>query len=69
MVLVRQKQGSISTPISRLKRYSVCAQNGLNGTVSVHLPYNFNGQLIEDFQLTFKDGEVVDYKAEKGRKR
>ncbi|PAD35140.1 aminopeptidase [Terribacillus saccharophilus] len=42
-------------------------KNGVNGTVSSTLPYNFNGQLIEDFQLTFKDGEVVDYKAEKGQ--
>ncbi|MFP7492643.1 aminopeptidase [Terribacillus saccharophilus] len=43
-------------------------KDGVNGTVSSTLPYNFNGQLIENFQLTFKDGVVVDYKAEKGEK-
>ncbi|RYL93856.1 aminopeptidase [Sporolactobacillus sp. THM7-4] len=41
-------------------------KNGVNGTVSSTKPYNFNGQIIDHFSLTFKDGEVVDFKAEKG---
>ncbi|MGC8141350.1 aminopeptidase, partial [Salmonella enterica] len=28
---------------------------------------SFRGSLIENFRLTFKDGEVVDFDAEKGR--
>ncbi|NGX76958.1 aminopeptidase [Staphylococcus sciuri] len=38
-------------------------KNGVNGTVSNTLPLSYSGNIIDDFTLTFKDGEVVDYKA------
>ncbi|HEU5140339.1 MAG TPA: aminopeptidase [Bacillales bacterium] len=41
-------------------------KNGVSGTVSSTKPLNYGGSLIEDFSLTFEDGKVVDYKAEKG---
>jgi aminopeptidase len=41
-------------------------KRGVNGTVSSTMPLNVNGQVIDRFSLTFKDGAVVDFKAEKG---
>lgn len=38
---------------------------GVNGTVAATKPLNYQGKLIENFVLTFRDGKVVDYKAEK----
>lgn len=40
---------------------------GVNGTVTSTKPLSFQGQLIEDFSLSFKDGKVVDYQCEKGK--
>ena len=39
---------------------------GVNGTVSSTKPLQYGGSLIDNFQLTFKDGKVVDFKAEVG---
>lgn len=38
----------------------------VDGTVSATKPLNYFGNLIENFSLTFKEGKVVDFKAEKG---
>ncbi len=38
----------------------------VNGTVRASLPLSYVGALIEGFNLTFKDGRVVDYHAENG---
>lgn len=37
-----------------------------NGVVKSSLPYVYNGNVIEGMSVTFKDGLVVDYSAEKG---
>lgn len=42
-------------------------KNGVNGIVSNTLPLSYSGNIIDDFTLTFKDGEVVDYKAGVGQ--
>ena len=47
--------------------YSLPKRDGVNGTVVGTKPFSYNGNLIEGFQLTFKDGVVVDYKADKGQ--
>ncbi|WP_417006671.1 aminopeptidase [Aquibacillus salsiterrae] len=39
---------------------------GVNGTVTSTKPLSYGGNLIENFTLTFKDGKVVDFSAEKG---
>ncbi|MBP2076284.1 aminopeptidase [Oceanobacillus polygoni] len=39
---------------------------GVNGTVASTKPLNYGGSLIDNFSLTFKDGKVVDFKAETG---
>ncbi|NLI68971.1 MAG: aminopeptidase [Bacilli bacterium] len=38
----------------------------VNGTVSSTKPLHYGGNIIDGFTLTFKDGKVVDFKAEKG---
>lgn len=38
----------------------------INGTVVNALPLVNNGNVIDNFSITFKDGKVVDYKAEVG---
>ncbi|WP_350343364.1 aminopeptidase [Proteinivorax tanatarense] len=40
--------------------------DGVNGKVVSSIPLNYNGNLIDKFSLTFKDGLVVNYSAEKG---
>lgn len=46
--------------------FSLPHKYGVNGTVSSTKPLNYGGSLIDNFQLTFKDGKVVDFKAEEG---
>jgi len=36
------------------------------GTLVASMPLSYRGNLIENFKLTFKDGQVVAYEAEKG---
>lgn len=38
-------------------------KDGVNGKVVATKPLNYQGKLIEDFYLVFKDGKVVDYGA------
>ncbi|WP_117168362.1 aminopeptidase [Paraliobacillus sediminis] len=39
---------------------------GVNGTVASTKPLIYGGNMIDNFSLTFKDGKVVDFKAEQG---
>lgn len=39
---------------------------GVNGTVAATKPLNYQGKLIEDFVLTFREGKVVEYRARTG---
>lgn len=41
--------------------------NRVDGTVYASMPLSYMGELVENFSFTFKDGEVVDFGAEKGR--
>lgn len=41
-------------------------KDGVNGIVRNTKPLNYGGNLIDGFTLTFKDGKVVDFTAEKG---
>lgn len=41
-------------------------RNRVNGTVRATMPLNYGGNLIENFSLTFRDGRVVDFSAERG---
>src|SRR5699024_9250443 len=46
--------------------FSLPHKYGVNGTVASTKPLNYGGSLIDNFSLTFKDGKVVDFKAEQG---
>lgn len=46
--------------------FTLPKKTGVNGTVVSSMPLNFNGNLIDKFSLTFKEGRIVDFKAEKG---
>ena len=46
--------------------YTLPQRNGVNGIVAASKPLHYNGTLIHDFTLTFRDGKVVDYTARKG---
>jgi aminopeptidase len=41
-------------------------KTGVNGTVSSTKPLSYGGNLIENLKLTFKDGRIVDFAADKG---
>ena len=42
-------------------------RNKAEGRVVASMPLSYQGNLIEDFEFTFKDGKVVDYKAGKNQ--
>ncbi len=46
--------------------FTLPKKTGVNGTVVSSMPLNYNGNLIEDISLTFKDGEIVDFSASNG---
>jgi Leucyl aminopeptidase (aminopeptidase T) len=46
--------------------FTLPKRTGVNGQVVSSMPLNYNGNLIENFSLTFKEGRIVDFKAEKG---
>ncbi len=46
--------------------FSMPHKYGVNGTVASTKPLNYGGSLIDNFQLTFENGKVVDFKAEQG---
>lgn len=41
-------------------------RTGVNGTVSSTKPLSYNGVLIENFSLTFEEGKITHFQAEKG---
>jgi len=46
--------------------FTLPKKTGVNGVVVSSKPLNYNGNLIEEFSLTFKQGRIVDFKAKKG---
>ena len=46
--------------------FTMPSSTKVNGTVVSTMPLNYNGRLIENFKLTFKDGKVVEHFAESG---
>ena len=46
--------------------YTLPKKTGVNGIVVSSKPLNYNGNLIEDFSLTFKEGRIIEFTAEKG---
>ncbi|WP_433747249.1 aminopeptidase [Falsibacillus pallidus] len=46
--------------------FTVPHKTGVNGTVSSTKPLSYGGNIIDNFSLTFKEGRIVDVKAEQG---
>jgi len=46
--------------------FTLPKKTGVNGKVVSSMPLNYNGNLIENFSMTFKAGKIVDFGAEKG---
>jgi aminopeptidase len=46
--------------------FTMPKKTGANGTVFSSKPLNYNGNLIDDFSITFKEGKVVDFTAKQG---
>lgn len=46
--------------------FTLPRKDGVSGTVRGTLPLNYSGTLIEDFSLTFENGRIVSFTAEKG---
>ncbi|MCD2346729.1 aminopeptidase [Clostridium guangxiense] len=46
--------------------FTLPKKTGVDGKVVSSKPLNYNGNLIDNFSITFKAGRIVDYAAEKG---
>ncbi|WP_407309176.1 aminopeptidase [Desulfosporosinus sp. SB140] len=46
--------------------FTLPLKSGVNGKAVSSKPLNYNGNLIDQFSLTFKRGKIVDFSAEKG---
>ncbi|MCA1011685.1 aminopeptidase [Halobacillus halophilus] len=46
--------------------FTVPKKGSVNGVIHSSMPLNYNGYFISGFSLTFEEGKVVDYSAEKG---
>jgi len=46
--------------------FTLPKKTGANGVVVSSMPLNYNGNLIENFSLTFKAGKIIEFTAEKG---
>lgn len=49
------------------ENFTMPHKTGVNGKVYATKPLNYQGNLIEEFWLEFKDGKVVDYDAKAGK--
>lgn len=47
--------------------FTMPLKTGVNGIVYSTMPLNYAGNLIEDFNLTFEDGKIVDFDAKKNK--
>ncbi|MFD1736988.1 aminopeptidase [Bacillus salitolerans] len=61
-----EKQTTFIPNLPTEEVFTVPLKYGVNGTVSSTKPLNYNGVLVEDFTLTFKEGKVIDVKAATG---
>ncbi|GGE30756.1 aminopeptidase [Pullulanibacillus camelliae] len=64
---VNEKGDAFIANIPTEEVYTLPLRSGVNGTVTSTMPLNYSGTLIEELQLTFKEGRIVDYKAKSGQ--
>lgn len=46
--------------------FTLPKKTGVNGVVKSSMPLNYNGNLVEELSITFKEGRIVDFTAKKG---
>lgn len=46
--------------------FTLPVRTGVNGVVVSSMPLNYNGTLVEDFSITFKNGRIIQFSAKKG---
>lgn len=46
--------------------FTLPKKNGVDGKVMSSKPLNYNGNVIDEFSLTFKDGKIIDFTAKQG---
>lgn len=46
--------------------FTLPKKTGVNGTVVSSMPLSYNGSIIEKISLTFKNGKIINFNAEKG---
>ncbi|CAG9619261.1 Aminopeptidase 2 [Sutcliffiella rhizosphaerae] len=64
---LNNEQGTYFVPnLPTEEVFTLPVKTGVNGVVSSTKPLNLNGNLVENFSFTFKDGKIVEYQAEKG---
>ncbi|THF77538.1 aminopeptidase [Cohnella fermenti] len=61
-----ERGGTFNPNIPTEEVYSAPHRLGTNGVVRATKPLSYQGNLIENFSLTFENGRVVDFEAEKG---
>ncbi|MGL5123161.1 MAG: aminopeptidase [Fusobacteriaceae bacterium] len=47
--------------------FTLPKKTGVNGTVISSKPLVYNGNIIDNFKIKFKDGKIIEYYAEKGK--
>ncbi|MCR2807079.1 aminopeptidase [Paenibacillus soyae] len=61
------EQGNTFNPnVPTEEVYTAPHKDGTNGVVRSTKPLSYQGNLIENFSLTFENGRVIDFEAEKG---
>jgi len=60
--------GAVFNPnIPTEENFTMPLKTGVNGKVFATKPLDYQGNLVEDFWLEFKDGKVVDFDAKEGK--
>lgn len=55
-----------STNIPTEEIFTMPEKIGVNGTVMSSMPLSYNGSIVDNFSLNFKDGKIIDFQAEQG---
>ncbi|MDV0080740.1 aminopeptidase [Staphylococcus aureus] len=63
---VNGKEQAFIANIPTEEVFTALDRNRVDGYVTNKLPLSYNGTIIDQFKLMFKDGEIIDFSAEKG---
>lgn len=63
---INEKGHSFMANMPTEEVFTVPLKTGVNGTVTSTKPLSYSGNIINHFSITFKDGRIVDVKAEQG---